>query len=74
MGIGSVLRSQYDWITQNSFRAPTSQVKKCDTGSREMAEACPAKIRKEKNCNYILKYGLENFPKCRLSILKQFFA
>ena len=48
MGIGSVLRSQYDWITQNSFRAPTSQVKKRDSGSREMAEACPAKIRREK--------------------------
>ena len=48
MGIGSVLRSQYDWITQNSFRAPTSQVKKRDSGSREMAEACLAKIRREK--------------------------
>ena len=48
MGIESVLRSQYDWITQNFFRAPTSQVKKRDTGLLEMAEACPAKIRREK--------------------------
>ena len=63
MGIGSVLRSQYDWITQNSFRAPTSQVKKRDSKNKE-----------RKNCNSRLKYGLENCPKCGLSILKQFFA
>ena len=48
MGIGSVLRLQYDWITQNSFQAPTSQVKKRDSSSQEMTEACPAKIRREK--------------------------
>ena len=58
MGIGSVLRSQYDWITQNSFRAPTSQVKKRDTGSREMAEACPAKIKREKNPTRYLNVAL----------------
>ena len=74
MGIGSVLRSHYDWITQNSFRVPTSQGKKHDTGSQVMAEACPAKIRREKNSNSILKYDLTNCPICRVSILKQFFA
>ena len=72
MGMGSDLRSQYDWITQNSFRAPTSQVTKRDTGFQEMVEACPAKIRREKIP--ARQYGLENCRKCRLSILKQFFA
>ena len=48
MAIGSVLRSWYDWITQNSIRAPTSQIKKRDTGFREMAEAFLAKIKREK--------------------------
>ena len=48
MGIESVLRARYDWITQNSFRAPTSQDRKGDTDSREMAKACQAKITREK--------------------------
>ena len=48
MGIGSVLRSRYDWITQKPFRAGTSQVEICQNGSKEMAEACQARIETEK--------------------------
>ena len=49
MGIGGVLRTRCDSITQDSFRARTSQVEIRDTGCKKMAEACPAKIAREKN-------------------------
>ena len=49
MGIGGVLRTRCDSITQNSFRARTSQAEIRDTGSKKRAEACPAKIATEKN-------------------------
>ena len=48
MKIRSVLHSWYDSVTQNSFRAQTSQVQIHDSGSKKMAEAYPAKLAREK--------------------------
>lgn len=48
IGIGSVLRSRYEWITQNSFRTQMSQVEIRETDFKEAAEECPAIIAREK--------------------------
>ena len=61
MRIGSVLRSQYDWITQNSFREKTSQVNGWSMSSENS---------KRKNCNWIPRYGLENYRKSFFFCLK----
>ena len=48
MGIGGVLRSRCESNAKNSFRARRSQAEIRDSGSKKMAEACPAKIARGK--------------------------
>ena len=44
LGIGSVLRSRYEWITQSSFRAQRVKLRY----ARPVAEECPAIMAREK--------------------------
>ena len=48
MGIEGVLRSRCESNAKNSFQALTSQAEVPDTGSKKMADACPAKIARGK--------------------------
>ena len=73
MGIGSVLRSPYDWITQNFFRARTTQVKKRNTGCQEMAEACPAEITRDKILARYQGMALRIVLNADSRLLNQFF-
>ena len=74
MGIGSVLRSRCDAITQNSFRARTSQVEIRDAGSKKMTEACPAKIAREQIPTKYQGMALRITVNADFRFLNQFFA